>query len=133
MSEMKAVFQGVKKTLEAYADRNPENGYSLIVWDGKNVNEKARGKMKEALKMRAWILGRCIGEGLKDDRLSLDVLGGVIKKVNEGILAGAIEAIEERAGADWLKKETEAMLRKHAIGKAEDALAELIWKEESHE
>lgn len=133
MSEMEAVFQESKEKLEAYADRNEENGYSLIVWDGKNVNEKARGKMKDALKMRAWILGRCIGEGLKDDCLSLDVLEGVIKKVNEGILAGAIEAIEERAGADWLKKETEAMLRSDAIRKVEDMLAERIWKEESHE
>jgi len=129
MEEMKPVFQEVKKKLEAYSDQSMENGYSLIMWDDEQMVEKARGKSKEILRQLAWTLGRKIGLTIKDDFLSFDTLHVMIRRVNEIMLAGALEAIEERAGSDWLKREAAAYAERSVNGEIEKQLAERIWRE----
>ena len=96
MEEMKPLFQESKKRLEAYSDQSKENGYSLIMWDDERMIENARGKSKAILRALAWILGRKIGLVIKEDLLSFDTLHVMIRRVNEVMLAGALEAIKER-------------------------------------
>ena len=129
MEEMKRVFQEAKKKLEAYSDQSMENGYSLIMWDDERMIEKARGKSKAILRQLAWALGRKIGLTIKDDLLSFDTLHVMLRRVNEIMVAGAVEAIEERAGSDWLNKEAAAFAERSVNGEIEKQLAERIWRE----
>lgn len=129
MDEMKPVFQEVKKKLEAYAEQSKKNGYSIIVWDDERMIENARGKSKEILRQLSWALGRKIGQTIKDDFLSFDTLHAMVRRVNEIMLAGAVEAIEERAGSDWLEREAAAYAERSVNGEIEKQLAERIWRE----
>ena len=129
MEEMKPVFQAAKKKLEAYAEQSKENGYSIIVWDDERMIEDARGKSKEILRQLAWALGRKIGQTIKDDFLSFDTLQALVRRTNEIMLAGAVNAIEERAGSGWLEKEAAAYAERSVNGEIEKQLAERIWRE----
>ena len=129
MEEMKPLFQESKKRLEAYSDQNVENGYSLIMWDDERMIEKARGKSKAILRQLAWALGRKIGQTIKADLLSFDTLHVMIRRVNEVMLAGALEAIKERAGSDWMKREAAAYAERSVNGEIEKQLSERIWRE----
>ena len=129
MKELKQKFQEVEAELEAYADQKGENGYSLIVWDEEKMMETTRGKSRDVMRQSAWILGRKIGEAIKKDCLSTETLLKILRRSNEIILAGALEAIEERAGTDWLNREVFAYMMKARAGEVEKQLAEQIWKE----
>lgn len=129
MEEMKPVFQEAKKKLEAYAEQSKENGYSIIVWDDEQVIENASGKSKEILRQLAWALGRKIGQTIKDDFLSFDTLQVLVRRTNEIMLAGAVKAIEERAGHEWLIREAAAYAERSVNGEIEKQLAEKIWRE----
>ena len=129
MEKMKTLFQESKKRLEAYSDQNVENGYSLIMWDDERMIENTRGKSKAILRQLAWILGRKIGLAIKADLLSFDTLQVLVRRTNEVILAGALEAIKERAGSDWLNREAAAYAERSVHGEIEKQLAEKIWRE----
>ena len=129
MKELKRKFQEVNAELKAYADQKQENGYSLIVWDEEKMMETTRGKSRDVMRQSAWILGRKIGEAIKKDCLSIETLLKILRRSNEIIIAGALEAIEERAGTDWLKREAVAYVKKTRAGEVEKQLAEQIWKE----
>ena len=129
MKELKRKFQEVNAELKAYADQKQENGYSLIVWDEEKMMETTRGKSRDVMRQSAWILGRKIGEAIKEDCLSIETLHKLIRRSNEIIIAGALEAIEERAGTDWLNREAFAYMMKARAGEVEKQLAEQIWKE----
>ena len=129
MEEMKTLFQESKKRLEAYSDQSKENGYSLIMWDDERMIENARGKSKAILRALAWILGRKIGQTIKADLLSFDTLHVMVRRVNEIMLAGALEAIEERAGSEWLVREAAAFAERSVNAEIEKQVAERIWRE----
>lgn len=129
MEEMKRVFQEAKKKLEAYSDQNKENGYSLILWDDERMIENGRGKSRAILRQLAWALGHKIGQAIKADFLSYDTLRVMVRRVNEVMLAGALKAIEERAGSGWLEKEAAAWAERSVNGEIEKELAERIWRE----